>query len=71
MIKRTSFAVVTVLAMCVVASSATGQEAIPPAISVDLNEGIYLYLSGDEDSGQYEEAVRVFTSVLERAPDGG
>ena len=69
MIKRTSFPVVAVLAICILVPSATGQDALPPAIAVDLNEGIYLYLSGDEDLLQYDEAIRVFTSVLERAPD--
>lgn len=69
MIKRTSFAVVAVLGICVVVPSAAGQDALPPAIAVDLNEGVYLYLSGEEDSLQYDEAIRVFTSVLERAPE--
>ena len=69
MIKRTSFAVVAVLGICVAAPSAAGQDALPPAIAVDLNEGVYLYLSGEEDSLQYDEAIRVFTSVLERAPE--
>ena len=39
-----------------------------PGLIVDLNEGIYLYLLAEEDSSQYDEAIGVFSSVLERDP---
>ena len=69
MINRTSFAGVAILASFVLVPQGSGQIAKSPDINVDLNEGIYLYLLGEEDSSQYDKAISVFSSVLERDPE--
>ncbi|MCH7993411.1 MAG: hypothetical protein IIB57_03095 [Planctomycetes bacterium] len=69
MIKRTSFASVAIVLNCIAMPHGFAQDAKSPDIHVDLNEGIYLYLMGEEESTQYEEAIRVFSSVLDRDPD--
>ena len=61
MIKRTSFASVAIVLNCIAMPHGLGQDAKSPDIHVDLNEGIYLYRMGGEESTQYEEDIRVFS----------
>ncbi|MCH8146948.1 MAG: hypothetical protein IH987_03015 [Planctomycetes bacterium] len=69
MIKRTGFATVFVLLNCVLVPAGLGQRPTSPDVAVDLNEGIYLYLAGEEDLLLYEDAIPVLTSVLDRDPN--
>jgi hypothetical protein len=72
MLKRTSCIVICMVAALGGPAVVLAQESPPPEIMLDLNEGIYNYLKGyldDEEYTYYDEAIRLFTQVLDRDPD--
>jgi|GEM_PF-4830715 len=66
MIDRPGAAVFAISMPWIIACAGMAQDFPSPDVTVDVNEGIYLYVSGERDPQKYTDAVAVLTSVLER-----